>query len=306
MSINRLTVVVHRTGVATHAWRGNDRSMDNVIEVRGLQKAYRGTPAVADIDLTVGRGEVFALLGPNGAGKTTTVEILEGHRRRAGGEVQVLGTDPETAGRGWRARIGIVLQTATDAGDLSVGETVRHFARYYPSPRDPEEVIEACGLTDKTRARVRTLSGGQRRRLDVALGVVGDPELIFLDEPTTGFDPEARQQFWTLIGRLSADGTTVLLTTHYLEEAEALADRLAVISGGVIVARGEPRTLCGRGGADATVSWTDANGRHEVETPTPTALVTELTRSHAGELGDLRIVRPSLEDVYLDLIGAHR
>src|SRR2546429_8824246 len=202
----------------------------DVIEVSGLRMAYDGFEAVRAIDLRVGRGEIFTFLGPNGAGKTTTVEILEGHRRRTAGEVTVLGEDPAKAGRAWRSRLGIVLQTATDAAELTVAETVRHFAKYYPDPRDPDEVIDKVGLTEKAKARVKSLSGGQRRRVDVALGIIGRPELLFLDEPTTGFDPEARRQFWTLIGDLAAEGTTILLTTHYLDEAEALADRVAVLA----------------------------------------------------------------------------
>ncbi|MET7393286.1 ABC transporter ATP-binding protein [Dactylosporangium sp. NPDC005572] len=270
------------------------------IEIADLIKSYRGRPAVAGIDLTVDAGEVFALLGPNGAGKTTTVEILEGHRHRDGGAVRVLGEDPATAGRRWRARIGIVLQTATDAAELSVRETVRHFAGYYPAPRDPDEVIAAVGLGDKADARLRTLSGGQRRRVDVALGIIGRPELVFLDEPTTGFDPEARRQFWTLIRSLAADGTTILLTTHYLDEAEALASRLAVIAAGRIVAEGTPATLGGRAQAQATVSWRDAGGFHEVRTDDPGAVVAQLPPGAA----ELSVTRPSLEDVYLSLIGA--
>src|SRR5690349_5913136 len=199
------------------------------IEVRGLRKAYRGHEVVRGIDLEVARGEVFALLGPNGAGKTTTTEILEGHRRRDSGEVRVLDADPGTAGSDWRARIGIVLQNTDDAADLTVAELVKHVAGFYPDPRPPAEVIDLVDLTAKAKSRIRTLSGGQRRRLDVALGIVGRPELLFLDEPTTGFDPEARRHFWDLIKALAAEGTTILLTTHYLEEAEALADRLAVL-----------------------------------------------------------------------------
>jgi ABC-2 type transport system ATP-binding protein len=270
----------------------------SAIRVSGLRKSYRGRSAVDGVDLTVERGEVFALLGPNGAGKTTTVEILEGHRRRDGGEVRVLGEDPAAAGRRWRSRLGIVLQTASDAADLTVAESVRHFARYYPAPRDPQYVIDVCGLSAKAGARVRTLSGGQRRRLDVALGIIGNPELVFLDEPTTGFDPEARQQFWDLVRKLASDGTTILLTTHYLDEAEALAGRLAVLAGGRIVAEGTPRTLGGRASAEATVSWTDDAGFHSVQTATPAALVAKV-----GEAPDLQVVRPSLEDIYLDLIG---
>ncbi len=210
--------------------------MTTAVSVRGLRKQYPGHLAVAGIDLDIAQGEVFSLLGPNGAGKTTTVEILEGHRLRTDGEATVLGEDPGKAGRAWRSRIGIVLQTANDAAELTVAETVRHFAKYYPNPRDPEEVIEKVGLTEKSRSRVKSLSGGQRRRVDVALGIIGRPELLFLDEPTTGFDPEARRQFWGLIGGLAEEGTTILLTTHYLDEAEALADRVAVIA-----ARGDRR-----------------------------------------------------------------
>jgi ABC-2 type transport system ATP-binding protein len=274
----------------------------SAIAVRGLTKSYNGTPAVRGIDLTVERGEVFALLGPNGAGKTTTVEMLEGHRERDGGAATVLGEDPGSAGRQWRTRLGIVLQTATDATDLTVRESVRHYARYYPRPRDPDEVIERVGLTEKAGARVRALSGGQRRRLDVALGMVGHPELLFLDEPTTGFDPEARRQFWELIRMLAQDGTTILLTTHYLDEAEALADRVAVIAAGTIVAEGTPATLGGRASAESTVSWADENGRHAVTAADPVKLITTMAGDGAV-LGELTVTRPSLEDVYLELIG---
>ncbi|MEU7872767.1 ABC transporter ATP-binding protein [Dactylosporangium sp. NPDC049140] len=268
------------------------------IEVQGLRKTYGATTAVDGVDLAVEAGEVFALLGPNGAGKTTTVEILEGHRRRDGGDVRVLGEDPEAAGRRWRARIGVVLQTAADAAELTVRESVRHYGGYYPSRRDPDEVIAAVGLEGKAGARVRTLSGGQRRRLDVALGIVGRPELVFLDEPTTGFDPEARRQFWDLIRALAADGTTILLTTHYLDEAEALAGRLAVLAAGRIVAAGSPATVGGRDRAAAVVSWRDADGFHEVRTGEPDALVAGLSG-----FTDLRVARPTLEDVYLSLLG---
>ncbi|MCE7009007.1 ABC transporter ATP-binding protein [Kibdelosporangium philippinense] len=275
------------------------------IQVRGLRKAYPTIQAVAGIDLRIDRGEVFALLGPNGAGKTTTVEILEGHRKRDAGTVSVLGQDPGTAGRAWRARLGIVLQTATDAAELSVRETIQHFARYYPRPRQPEEVLELCGLKEKAGARVKGLSGGQRRRLDVALGIIGTPELLFLDEPTTGFDPEARRQFWSLIQKLAADGTTIVLTTHYLDEAEALADRVAVIAKGEIVAEGTPAELGGRSTRHATVRWVDQNGEQQVQTATPTKLIGELSRG-GGELAGLTVARPTLEDVYLDLVGGSR
>ena len=274
------------------------------IHIQGLRKSYQGRPAVDGIDLDVASGEIHALLGPNGAGKTTTVEILEGHRGRDGGDVRVLDTDPAHGGRDWRARIGIVLQNAFDGAELTVGEAVRHFAGYYPHPRDPRTVIDQVGLTDKARHRLGTLSGGQRRRLDVALGIIGNPELVFLDEPTTGFDPQARRQFWQLVRMLADQGTTVLLTTHYLEEAEALADRVSVIVDGRIVASDTPADLGGRAAAEATVRWHDATGPHEVRTATPTALVRQL--GGAGELAELTVTRPSLEDVYLDLIGDHR
>jgi ABC-2 type transport system ATP-binding protein len=271
------------------------------IDVRGLRKAYGGRDAVAGIDLKVDTGEVFALLGPNGAGKTTTVEILEGHRRRDAGDVRVLGADPGTAGRRWRARIGIVLQTATDAADLSVREMVRHVAGFYPRPRPVAEVIDMVGLADKADSRIRTLSGGQRRRLDVALGVVGRPEVLFLDEPTTGFDPEARRQFWDLIRAEAAQGTTILLTTHYLDEAEALADRLAVIADGRIVADGTPASLGGRATAEATVTW-NGGSTHVAD---PATLIRRLT-AEGADLSTLTITRPTLEDMYLSLIGENR
>jgi ABC-2 type transport system ATP-binding protein len=275
------------------------------IEVQGLRRAYGGREAVRGIDLKVASGEVFALLGPNGAGKTTTVEILEGHRRRDGGEVRVLDTDPANAGRAWRARIGIVLQSANDNADLTVAETVRHVASFYPRPRPADEVIGMVGLTDKSTAKVRTLSGGQRRRLDVALGVVGRPEVLFLDEPTTGFDPAARRQFWELIRAEAAQGTTILLTTHYLDEAEALADRLAVIADGEIVAEGSPATLGGRATAQATVTWRDAAGSRSERTADPAALLRRLIAEDA-DLSTLTVTRPTLEDTYLSMIGEAR
>ncbi|GAB3272399.1 ABC transporter ATP-binding protein [Kineosporia babensis] len=271
------------------------------IRVRGLTKRYGDHIAVDDLSLEIPAGEVFALLGPNGAGKTTTTEILEGYRDRDAGEVSVLGQDPQRAGRAWRARIGIVLQTSNDYAELSVTELVGHFARYYPRPRDPDEVIEAVGLQDKRRARVRALSGGQRRRLDVALGIVGAPELLFLDEPTTGFDPQARRSFWELIRRLRTEGTTILLTTHYLDEAEQLADRVGVIAGGRLMAVDSPAQLGGRQSRRAQVIWRDSREA----TDTPTRLVGELAGRYPGEIPDLQVLRPTLEDIYLDLIGEH-
>ena len=281
--------------------------MDNgaAVMVRDLRKSYRDVEAVRGIDLEITKGEVFALLGPNGAGKTTTVEILEGFRRRDQGTIDVLGQDPARASRAWRARIGIVLQLASAGPELTVLEMVRHFAAFYPRPRRPEEAIELVGLTGKARSRISKLSGGQTRRLDVALGIVGRPELLFLDEPTTGFDPEARRQFWELIKTLRGDGTTILLTTHYLDEAEALADRIAVIAAGRIVAEGDPDTLGGRAKAAARVSWDPpGQARRTVQTSTPTETVTELAREFGGEIPGLTVTRPTLEETYLDLITA--
>ena len=273
------------------------------VRVRGLRKSYGDVAAVDGVDLDIYHGEVFALLGPNGAGKTTTVEIMEGYRRRDGGEVTVLGTDPGRGGREWRSRIGIVLQSNADADELTVREMIHYFAAYYPHPADPDAVIESVGLTEKAGARLRQLSGGQRRRVDVALGIVGNPELLFLDEPTTGFDPEARRQFWHLIKGLADGGTTILLTTHYLDEAEALAHRVGVISAGRIRAVGPPGELGGRGTARATVSWMSSDGRRSVETDTPSAVVTELAARFGGEVPELTVTRPSLEDIYLAMIG---
>jgi ABC-2 type transport system ATP-binding protein len=280
--------------------------MTEAIRVRGLRKHYRGRSAVDGVDLDVQPGEVVALLGPNGAGKTTTVEILEGHRRRDAGEVQVLGADPQRATLAWRRDIGIVLQDARDAAELTVLEMVRHFARYYPRRRDPMEVLDLVGLTGQARQRIRTLSGGQRRRLDVAIGVVGRPRLLFLDEPTTGFDPEARRRFWSLIRALAEAGTTILVTTHYLEEAEALANRVAVIAAGRIVADGEPATLGGRATAMATVGWLEAGSPSVTRTHDPAAVVVELSARFGGPVPGLTVSRPSLEDVYLGLIGVDR
>jgi ABC-2 type transport system ATP-binding protein len=273
------------------------------IRVRGLRKRYRNAAAVAGIDLDIGRGEIFALLGPNGAGKTTTIEILEGHRRRDGGEVSVLGADPSRADRAWRARIGIVPQTQITAGELTVREIVSQFGAYFPDPRDPDEVIEAVGLSEQARTRLRRLSGGQLRRVDVAVGIVGRPELLFLDEPTTGFDPQARRAFWELIAGLADDGTTILLTTHYLDEAAALAGRVGVLAAGRVVAIGTPADL-GRGDDAATVSWQAPGGIKSVRTEEPTDFVLNLARDAGGEIPGLTVTRPSLEDRYLELIGA--
>jgi ABC-2 type transport system ATP-binding protein len=278
--------------------------MDSAISVHGLRKAYADVTAVAGLDLEVRKGEVFALLGPNGAGKTTTVEILEGYRRRDAGEVRVLGEDPHKADAAWRARVGIVLQGTGEFDELTVAEVVRHFAGFYPAADDPDRVIARVGLTEKARSRTRTLSGGQKRRLDVALGIVGRPELLFLDEPTTGFDPEARREFWELIRDLAGAGTTILLTTHYLDEAETLADRVGVIARGELVEVAPPSRLGNRHQAPATVAWRTEEGAVEAtESETPTALVAELAARFGGEVPGLTVTRPTLEDVYLRMIG---
>jgi ABC-2 type transport system ATP-binding protein len=276
--------------------------VNSAVHVRSLSKSYGQLQAVREVNLDVGQGEVFAILGPNGAGKSTTIEILEGHRKRDSGHVRVLGEDPGVAGRQWRAKIGIVLQEVSDAGMLTVAETVRLFAKCYGAVRVPEEVLELVGLGSVSESKVRTLSGGQRRRLDVALGIVNLPTLLFLDEPTTGFDPEARLRFWDLIRLLAGGGTTILLTTHYLEEAAALADRVAVIADGRVVAIDSPLNLIRYVSSAATVRWRADGEIHTVETDRPTELIRE--RSMAGaELTDLTVSRPTLEDAYLQLIG---
>jgi ABC-2 type transport system ATP-binding protein len=276
------------------------------IEVRGLSKKYGNKVAVAGIDLTVERGEIFALLGPNGAGKTTTVEILEGYRVANSGQVRVLGFDPATKGAAaqkWRNQIGIVLQSTNDAADLSVLETISHFANYYEKPRDVKQVIKEVGLEEKVNAKVRELSGGQRRRLDVALGIIGSPELLFLDEPTTGFDPEARRSFWELIRTLKSEGTTILLTTHYLDEAQALADRVGVINEGVIIEIATPDTLGGRNNAPAKVTWLENGVTQELLTKNPTEEVLKLSQRFNNQIPELQVLRPNLEEIYLRMIG---
>ena len=278
----------------------------SVIEVQGLHKSYADTKAVDGIDLSIAQGEIFALLGPNGAGKTTTVEILEGFRKADSGSISVLGFDPSQRGaqsRIWRNRIGIVLQSTADAGDLTVIETLSHFAKYYSAPRDTDEVINSVGLNEKRGALIRTLSGGQRRRLDVGLGIIGSPELLFLDEPTTGFDPEARRAFWLLIESLRKGGTTILLTTHYLDEAEALADRVAVITRGKILEVSTPAQLGGRATAKARVQWKSDGVIQEEMTDNPTEVVKRLSAQFPGEVPELQVLRPSLEDIYLSMIG---
>jgi ABC-2 type transport system ATP-binding protein len=273
------------------------------ISIRGLVKRYGEFVAVDGLDLDIGRGEIFALLGPNGAGKTTTVEICEGYRKRDAGEVRVLGEDPADGARRWKAQLGIVLQSGAGDSQLTCRELLQAQASYYPDPRDPDEVLALVGLTEKGKSRGKSLSGGQRRRLDVALGIVGRPRLLFLDEPTTGFDPEARRQFWSLIRTLRELGTTMLLTTHYLDEAEALADRVGVIARGRLVEVAVPSALGGRETAPAVVSWTEGGRRRTQDTATPTAFVQDLAARFAGEVPDLAVARPTLEDVYLRMIG---
>ncbi len=277
-----------------------------VIEIRGLRKSYGEVEAVRGIDLEIQAGEVFAFLGPNGAGKTTTVEILEGYRNRSGGEVSVLGEDPQRAGRDWRQRIGLVLQGGRLDPYLTVSESLSLFAGYYDTPRPVDEVIETVGLSGKSDERTGRLSGGQQRRLDVGLALVGDPDLLFLDEPTTGFDPSARRQAWDAIAGLRALGKTVFLTTHYMDEAQRLADRVAIIAGGVVVARGTPEDLGDRENQPATITYRRDGEEVTLETKTPVKTLNELTAAaleRGEDLEGLEVRRPSLEDVYLELTG---
>jgi len=276
---------------------------ENVVEVRGLRKTYGSFAAVDGIDFDIHRGETFALLGPNGAGKSTTIEILEGYRDRTSGDVHVLGVDPGRGGLDWKARLGIVLQSSGESGNVTVREQLTQFAAFYPNPRNVDEVIAAVGLQEKAGTLIRKLSGGQRRRVDVAVGIIGRPELLFLDEPTTGFDPEARRQFWRLIRELQTEGTTILLTTHYLDEAAHLGDRAGVIAGGRMVDLAPIDEL---GGADArvpVVRWREAGEAREQRTDAPAALVAALIDRLGPEPESLEVIRPSLEDVYLDLVG---
>jgi ABC-2 type transport system ATP-binding protein len=278
-----------------------------VISIKGLRMSYGSTEAVRGIDLEVERGEVFAFLGPNGAGKTTTVEILEGYRRRTGGEVTVLGEDPARAGREWRERIGIVLQSGRLDPYLTVRESIDLYAGYFRSPRPTEEVISLVGLEGKAEERASRLSGGQQRRLDVGMALVGDPELLFLDEPTTGFDPSARRQAWDVIAGLRDLGKTVFLTTHYMDEAQRLADRVTIIAAGQIVARGTPADLGDRAGGETTIRYRLDGREVSVQTNQPVKVLNELTGkalADGEELEGLEVTRPSLEDVYLELTAA--
>jgi ABC-2 type transport system ATP-binding protein len=275
-----------------------------VISVRGLRKRYGDLEAVRGIDLEVRRGEVFAFLGPNGAGKTTTVEILEGYRERDGGEVSVLGEDPQHAGGAWRERIGIVLQSCRLDPYLTVRESLELYAGYFQAPRPIDETLELVGLGAKADARTGALSGGQQRRLDVGLALIGDPELLFLDEPTTGFDPSARRHTWDTIAGLRDLGKTVFLTTHYMDEAQRLADRVAVIAAGQVVARGTPDDLGDRGSLPTTISYRLGGETVSVETDRPVEALHELTERALREhltLENLEVTRPDLEDVYLAL-----
>jgi ABC-2 type transport system ATP-binding protein len=300
-----------------------------VIEVSGLHMSYDGFEAVRGVDLRVQRGEIFTFLGPNGAGKTTTVEILEGHRKRTTGSVRVLGADPEHAGRTWRARVGVVLQSSRVEPQLTVRECLELYAGYYPAPRSVREVIDLVGLKKRAEVRCGLLSGGQQRRVDVGLALIGDPELVFLDEPTTGFDPSARRTAWEMIDGLRTLGKTVFLTTHYMDEAEALSDRIAVLSAGRIVAEGTPTTLGGRDRAAYHISFTPPTGVSLERIPVSPGASREVSHAgkvvietqnvmqtlhdlsgwalqHGSDIADLQVRRPALEEIYLGLTETSR
>jgi ABC-2 type transport system ATP-binding protein len=277
---------------------------DVAVRINDLHKHYGSLHAVDGVSLTIERGETFALLGPNGAGKSTTIEILEGYRHRTSGEVSVLGVDPAHGGLAWKARLGIVGQSTVESDHATVRELLTLTHGLYPDPRDVDEVIAAVGLEEKASTRCHRLSGGQRRRLDVAMGVIGRPQLLFLDEPTTGFDPEARREFWELVHSLKDGGTTIILTTHYLDEAAELADRVGIITGGRLLDVGAVDAI---GGADArrpVVRWRSVDGeRRTVVTDTPASVVAEIVAHSGSEPRDLEVIRPSLEDIYLTMIN---
>ena len=275
---------------------------DAVVSVAGLTKQYGELRAVDDISFTIDQGETFVLLGPNGAGKSTTIEILEGFRSRSAGEVRVLGMDPHKADRAFKARIGIVLQQAGDLGRLTVRQTLQHFASLYPNPRAVDEVIHAVDLAGKADTAIRKLSGGQQHRVDVALGMIGNPELLFLDEPTTGFDPEVRRQFWQVIQRLQAEGTTIMLTTHYLDEAEELGDRAGIILDGRLVALDDVSKIGGEQLRIPVVGWIEAGVQHEQATERPGAFVADLVARLGQEPERLQVRTPTLENVYLAML----
>jgi ABC-2 type transport system ATP-binding protein len=277
---------------------------DAVVQVRDLSKTYGSFLALDGVSFDIQRGETFALLGPNGAGKSTTIEILAGYRDRTGGDASVLGIDPHHGGVAWKARLGIVLQETGEQGNVTVREQLTEFAGYYANPRNVDEVIASVGLEAKATTLIRRLSGGQRRRVDVALGIIGRPELLFLDEPTTGFDPEARRSFWDLIRQLKAEGTTILLTTHYLDEAAQLSDRAGIIAGGKLIEIGKIDEIGGTDARIPIVRWMDSKGPQERRTNEPGAVVADLMKS-GSEPKNLEIVRPSLEDVYLKLVEAY-
>jgi ABC-2 type transport system ATP-binding protein len=320
---------VDRMVITTPIWQQErQRTGDPVVQVGGLRMSYGRRETLHAIDLEVGRGEVFAFLGPNGAGKTTTVEILEGFRTRTGGDVEVLGSDPADPAPGWRERVGVVAQSSVPERNLTVGETVELYGGFYRAPLDTDRVLAITGLTDQAATRNRRLSGGQQRRLDLALALVGDPDLLFLDEPTTGFDPAARRAAWDTMATLRDSGKTIFLTTHHMEEAEVLADRIAVLVDGAIVALGTPAELRGRGQRPSTISFvassipsftqaaghdlppglsgaaTEAGGRVRLRSADPAADLAVLLRwAEAGRFGldGLEVTRPSLEQIYLDL-----
>ena len=278
------------------------------VQISALTKSYGNKQVLRGLDLIVPTGTVLSLLGPNGAGKTTVVEILQGLRRRDGGTISVLGEDPGRASRAWRARIGVVSQTSADFKDLTVTEAVSHVARFFSHPADVAKTIDRVGLSDDARTRAARLSGGRRRRLDVALAIIGRPELLFLDEPTTGFDPEARHVFWDLVKDLRTDGTTVLLTTHYLDEAAQLADEVAIILGGRVVEYGTPEALARQAGSRCAVSWIENGVERTEPTTAPTAVIRGLmdrVTGPDGEIPGLRVHTPSLEDHYLELVSRH-